>query len=90
MEALPAENVGTDFKESAMEVEQYHTTATAPALEKQAPPRPDYPDLNSLLAALEHERIAALAYLYWQQRGCPEGSPDEDWSLAERHIRENR
>jgi hypothetical protein len=78
------------LKESAMEVEQGSATATAPALEKQAPTRPDYPDLNSLLAALEHERIAALAYSYWQQRGCPDGSPDYDWLAAQRHIRENR
>jgi hypothetical protein len=74
-------------------------TATAPAFEKQAPTSPvkaeepanaTYPDLTSLLAALEHERIAALAYFYWQQRGCPEGSPDDDWLCAERHIRESR
>jgi Protein of unknown function (DUF2934) len=55
-----------------------------------APGTANYPDLTSLLAALEHERIAALAYLYWRQRGCPEGSPDDDWLLAERHIRESR
>ena len=50
----------------------------------------DYPDLTALLAALEYERIAALAYFYWQQRGCPEGSSDEDWFAAQRHIREDR
>ncbi len=47
-------------------------------------------DLNALLAALEHERIAALAYFYWQQRGCPIGSPDDDWFRAENYIREDR
>jgi hypothetical protein len=73
-----------------MEVEQESATATAPTIWKEASRRPDYPDLDSLLAALEHERIAALAYFYWQQRGCADGSPDEDWLLAERHIRENR
>jgi hypothetical protein len=46
-----------------------------------------YPDLNALLAALEHERIATLAYTYWEQRGCPPGSPDEDWHRAEQNIR---
>jgi hypothetical protein len=46
-----------------------------------------YLDLNALLAALEHERIAALAYAYWEQRGCPQGSPDEDWHRAEQDIR---
>jgi hypothetical protein len=30
--------------------------------------------------------IAALAYELWQQRGCPEGSPEEDWYQAERKI----
>lgn len=30
--------------------------------------------------------IAALAYQLWQDRGCPEGSPDEDWYEAERKL----
>jgi hypothetical protein len=64
--------------------------AIAPVLEPiAAPGMANYPDLTSLLAALEHERIAALAYLLWQERGCPEGSPDEDWLRAEQHIRRN-
>jgi hypothetical protein len=29
------------------------------------------------------EQIATLAYALWQQRGCPEGSPDVDWFQAE-------
>lgn len=73
-----------------MNAHQESTTATAPALEKQAPTRPNHADLNSLLAAVEHERIAALAYSYWHQRGCPIGSPDHDWLVAQQHIRENR
>ncbi|MGA2182234.1 MAG: DUF2934 domain-containing protein [Bryobacteraceae bacterium] len=27
--------------------------------------------------------IAALAYRLWQERGCPIGSPEEDWLRAE-------
>lgn len=27
--------------------------------------------------------IAALAYHLWQDRGCPIGSPEEDWYKAE-------
>jgi hypothetical protein len=74
-----------------MNFEQDSATATAPALEQPAPAGiAAYPDLNSLLAALEHERIATLAYFYWQQRGCPNGSPDDDWLRAEQHIRESR
>ncbi len=44
-------------------------------------------DLNALLAALEHERIAERAYFYWEQRGRPEGSSEEDWLRAEHEIR---
>jgi len=30
--------------------------------------------------------IAALAYQLWQDRGCPQGSSDEDWYEAERKL----
>jgi hypothetical protein len=29
------------------------------------------------------EQIASLAYALWQERGCPEGSPQADWLRAE-------
>jgi Protein of unknown function (DUF2934) len=32
------------------------------------------------------EQIAALAYQLWQQRGCPDGSPDVDWLKAEAEL----
>jgi hypothetical protein len=32
------------------------------------------------------EQIGALAYELWQARGCPDGTPDEDWFRAEREI----
>jgi hypothetical protein len=32
------------------------------------------------------ERIALLAYSYWERRGCQGGSPEEDWYCAEREI----
>jgi len=34
-----------------------------------------------------HEEIAALAYLYWEARGCQGGSPEEDWLRAEQQLR---
>jgi hypothetical protein len=34
-----------------------------------------------------HEQIAALAYALWQERGCPEGSPEEDWFRAEAELK---
>ena len=33
-----------------------------------------------------HEEIVALAYALWQQRGSPEGSPEEDWFAAEQQL----
>jgi hypothetical protein len=34
----------------------------------------------------EHEEIALLAYMYWEQRGRPADSPEEDWFRAEEEI----
>jgi hypothetical protein len=34
----------------------------------------------------EREEIARLAHSYWQARGCPLGSPDEDWLRAEAEL----
>jgi hypothetical protein len=32
------------------------------------------------------EDIAVRAYFYWEARGCPDGSPEEDWLRAEREL----
>lgn len=34
-----------------------------------------------------HDQIAALAYELWTSRGCPAGSPDEDWLAAEERLK---
>jgi hypothetical protein len=39
------------------------------------------------VAAFGHNDIAALAHQLWQARGCPEGSPDEDWFRAAEQLR---
>jgi Protein of unknown function (DUF2934) len=39
------------------------------------------------IAAFGHAEIAALAYEYWQARGCPYGSPQEDWFRAVKDLR---
>ena len=36
---------------------------------------------------LDPRRTALLAYEFWRARGYPEGSPDEDWFLAEEQLR---
>ena len=37
-----------------------------------------------------HEQIAALAHKLWRERGCPAGSPEEDWFKAEQRIKQRR
>ncbi len=36
----------------------------------------------------DHEQARAiLAYRFWQERGCPIGSPEEDWFRAEQALK---
>jgi Protein of unknown function (DUF2934) len=37
--------------------------------------------------ALDQEAIGRVAYFYWEERGCPNDSPDEDWFRAEAELR---
>jgi hypothetical protein len=37
--------------------------------------------------AFGHDDIVALAHKLWLERGCPEGSPDEDWFRAAEQLR---
>lgn len=37
---------------------------------------------------MEQDDIALLAYSYWEARGCPYGSPEEDWFRAEIELRQ--
>ena len=39
------------------------------------------------IAEFGHADIAALAYELWQARGCPNGSPEEDWFHAAEELR---
>jgi hypothetical protein len=39
------------------------------------------------IASFGHADIAALAYELWHARGCPEGSPEEDWYHAAEELR---
>jgi Protein of unknown function (DUF2934) len=32
------------------------------------------------------EEVRNLAYRFWQKRGCPTGSSEEDWFRAEREL----
>jgi hypothetical protein len=39
---------------------------------------------------MEDKMIAQRAYECWNERGCPNGSPEEDWYRAEREVRGHR
>lgn len=39
---------------------------------------------------LTRDEIAARAHSCWHERGCPEGSPEEDWYRAEQELRRER
>lgn len=39
------------------------------------------------IAAFGHADIAALAHELWRARGCPDGSPEEDWFRAAEKLR---
>jgi hypothetical protein len=34
----------------------------------------------------KQQQTALLAYQFWMDRGCPDGSPAEDWFRAERSL----
>lgn len=42
------------------------------------------------IATFGHEEIAALAHALWLERGCPEGSPEQDWFHAAELLRSGK
>jgi hypothetical protein len=40
------------------------------------------------VAGPSQDQIARLAYLYWLDRGCQNGSAEEDWLRAEQALRQ--
>lgn len=36
---------------------------------------------------VDHNEIEFLAYLHWIERGCPWGSPEQDWFRAESELK---
>ena len=45
-------------------------------------------EADASVSAENREAIERLAYSYWQARGCPIGSPEEDWYRAEDALRQ--
>jgi DUF2934 family protein len=40
--------------------------------------------------SITHEMIEKLARQYWIERGCPLGSPELDWQIAQRVLLRSR
>jgi hypothetical protein len=45
-------------------------------------------NISESIAEPSRDEIARLAYLYWLDRGCQNGSPEEDWFRAEQQLRQ--
>ena len=79
-----------------MDTKETMFTAVAPAPAKEAPSAlyeqsgasidDGGPPVSAPDPVSQHEKIACLAYSYWEARGCPDGSPEEDWFRAEQDI----
>jgi len=55
-----------------------------PAAVKRKPaPKTGTVDFSSISI---HEKVALLAYSYWEERGRQGGSPEEDWYRAEKEV----
>jgi len=44
-------------------------------------------DTSDEVSAATEQRVAELAYSYWEARGCQGGSPWEDWFRAEEELK---
>ena len=62
---------------------KHHTGAAGAATAKAVDPIAE-PIIS--IAAPAYEQIASLAYQHWQERGRPDGSPEEDWLRAEAEL----
>jgi Protein of unknown function (DUF2934) len=41
---------------------------------------------NTIFGSPTHDELCKAAYRLWEERGCPEGSPDVDWQRAEKEL----
>jgi len=47
---------------------------------------PIEPQDSDAQSASGGDDTASLAYSYWQERGCPDGCPEDDWFRAEQDL----
>lgn len=78
MAAPVTDRDGKSKTASAVDVEHYPEQNEVPAEHHSVSDDPDI------------ERIKTRAYELWCERGCPHGSADQDWHLAEQEVRANQ
>jgi hypothetical protein len=69
-------------KKKMIKAAEKHTVSTASVRVSEGRPSAEF--LHTSVSI--QEKIALLAYTYWEQRGRTGGSPEEDWFRAEREI----
>jgi hypothetical protein len=52
----------------------------------QEPLPEEFPSKSSTEESANSGDIAALAYRLWEERGCPDGDPEQDWYEAEHQV----
>jgi len=72
--------------ESSRQFQEHTNKAYLIAQEEHQKMGPEHGAGRMAHEAKERE-IAALAHKFWQGRGCPEGSPEEDWFRAVEELR---
>ncbi len=70
-----ARKAATAMKTTTLEQEEEQARNAAETQGAAAAPAPD------------REQVARLAYRYWEERGRPDGTPEEDWFRAEQELR---
>jgi hypothetical protein len=66
---------------------QAHEHSNQAYLHTQDERRGTEPGAHANAHAAKEQDIAALAYRLWQGRGCPQGSPEQDWLRAVEELR---
>jgi hypothetical protein len=56
---------------------------------KNKPTRTEDASQTDMADTSMREDLANLAYALWQCRGCPHGSPEVDWTEAERKLHQS-
>jgi hypothetical protein len=82
-----APKLSSESTKSKPPVSKHRTTARTKPVSSLSEPAVAVAVVETIVSpAASHDDIAKLAYSYWLERGCQGGSPEEDWTRAEREL----